>query len=77
MKGRFLMSREKPVDKNTAKKTIKIFWQATLEQKKYNLPLLLTIPAAQFLQNYATTWLLGAVLNTVSTEAVAPGQVFS
>ena len=71
------MSREKPVDKNTAKKTIKIFWQATLEQKKYNLPLLLTIPAAQFLQNFATTWIMSGVINTLSTETIAPDQVFA
>ena len=63
--------------KNMTRRTLHYFWQEMKRQWRYNLPLIFVIPAAVFLNSYATAWIISGVLNRLTENPPAANQVFT
>lgn len=64
--------------KNTiARRTLHYYWQETKRQWRYLLPILIIMPAAVFLNTYATAWIMSDVINRLTENPPAADQVFA
>ncbi len=64
--------------KNTiARRTLHYYWQETKRQWRYLLPILIVMPAAVFLNTYATAWIMSDVINRLTENPPAADQVLT
>ncbi|MGE5310028.1 MAG: ABC transporter ATP-binding protein [Sphaerimonospora mesophila] len=64
--------------KNTiARRTLHYYWQETKRQWRYLLPILIVMPAAVFLNTYATAWIMSDVINRLTENPPAADQVLA
>jgi ATP-binding cassette subfamily B protein len=61
---------------STTWRTMHYFWREMRANWRYNLPLLIVIPAAVFLNSYATAWIVSAAINRLTAAPVTADQVF-
>jgi len=60
-----------------ARRTLHYYWQEIKQQWRYNLPILFVMPSAIFLNNYATAWIMSAVINRLTINPPSSDQVFA
>ena len=63
--------------KSTSRRTLRYFWEEAKTQKKYFLPLLIFMPAAIFLNNYATAWIISTVIDILTENPPEKAAIFS
>ena len=69
-----LMVKEKST-KSLTFRTLHHYWAEVKATWRYNLPLLFTMPLAQFLGGFATTWIMSMVINRLTTDPPPADQV--
>jgi len=57
--------------------TLKLFWQVVSKYKRYFIPVMILQPLAIFCTGYAGTLIISKVVNILTTETIAPDQLFS
>lgn len=60
-----------------ARRTLHYYWQETKRQGRYLLPILIVMPAAMFLNIYATAWIMSDVINRLTENPPATDQVLA
>ena len=64
-------------EKVVARRTLFYYWCEIKRQWRYNLPILFVVPSAVFLNNYATAWIMSAVINRLAANPPGSDQVFT
>lgn len=64
-------------NKTVARRTLHYYWKEAKAQWRYHLPILFVMPAAIFLNNYATSWIMSDVINRLTENPPATDQVFT
>ena len=64
-------------DKPLIRRTMHYYWREIKANWRYNLPLLFTWPAAQFLGTFLTAWIMAMVINRLTTNPPAPDEIFA
>ena len=62
---------------STSRRTLHYFWQEMKAQKKYLLPQLFVAPAALFFGTYATAWIIANIINRLTANPPAAGELWS
>ncbi len=63
--------------KTTSRRTLRYYWHEIKRQWRYNLPIMFVMPSAIFLNNYATAWIMSAVINRLTINPPTSDQVFT
>lgn len=70
------MVKEK-AEKPLVRRTMHYYWREIKGNWRYNLPLLFTMPIAQFLVVFLSTWIMSMVINRLTVDPPAADQVFA
>jgi ATP-binding cassette subfamily B protein len=60
---------------STTKDTLRHFWRAVRENKRYVIPVLILQPVTIFLNSYAGMWIISDVVNRLTAESIAADQL--
>lgn len=64
-------------NKTVARRTLHYYWKEAKAQWRYHLPILFVMPAAIFLNNYATSWIMSDVINRLTENPPVANQVLA
>ena len=64
-------------ERTVARRTLHYYWKEAKTQWRYHLPILFVMPAAIFLNTYATSWIMSDVINRLTENPPAADQVFT
>ena len=59
------------------RQTIRLYWREVKNHKKLFIPLIIALPSALFLNNYASAWIISQVINKLTSETIAADQLWT